>query len=430
MSDSERTFKPFAQDLPLNKNELLLRYNQHKEIHDHIVNDLIIRIEKTFTALDFSPIVKGRMKTFESYYKKYKKYLLIHRKKSNIPPINDLMGIRIICPFKEDAEETKKIIEKTFSVEEVERKGYAAYLQGHDTFKEFGYESTHILVKIPEDIIQLRGKPENNIIEIQVRTIMQNAWAEIEHELFYKTESTPLFDKMQRKLAAVSANFFLADSIFDEVRKYQRKLTRQIENRRGTFYKKIEESTDDLLFMDEINIKPEAALEADDSEISPVSDASIDALLLNALTLHNKGRYNEAVALYGKILQLNPSSTINALIYKHRGMAYFACSKYAEAVEDFTNVLQIDKESYTAAYYRGVVNSVLKNYSQAIDDFSLSLSLYPYQSFCVFRRSQAYYHIGDYPRALVDCEASLAMEPQNEATQKFRKLLQSKLQMQ
>ena len=117
MNNNNRTFKPIAQDLPLNKNELLLRYNQHKETHHLIVNDLIVRIEKVFIVLDFSPIVKGRMKTFESYYKKYKKYLLIHRKKSSIPPINDLMGIRIICPFKEDAEEAKKIIEKTFNVE-------------------------------------------------------------------------------------------------------------------------------------------------------------------------------------------------------------------------------------------------------------------------------------------------------------------------
>lgn len=423
---------PYGQGLSLNKNELLFRYNQHREIHQRIINDLIARIENAFLSLDFSPIVKGRIKSFASYYKKYKKYLSIHGKKSVIPPINDFMGIRIICPFKEDVEKAKKIIGKNFNIEEVERKGHTSYLEGRDTFREFGYESTHLLIRIPQDIIQLHGEPGSYIAEIQIRTIMQDAWAEIEHELFYKTETTPLFDKMQRKLAAVSASFFLADSIFDEIRKYQRKLVRQLDKRRGTFFKKIEESTDGILFSgetpDETNAGPQTAVDQDDSDISSIDDASIDTLLLNALTFHNKGLYKEAVALYSKILDFNPNDTICALIYNHRGMAHFACSMYEKAIEDFTNALKTDKNSSKAAYYRGVVNAVLKNYLQAIDDFSLSLSLHPYQSFCIFRRGQAYYHTGDYMQALADCEASLAMEPQNEAAQKFRELLQKKLQ--
>ena len=110
-------------------------------------------------------------------------------------------------------------------------------------------------------------------------------------------------------------------------------------------------------------------------------------------------------------------------------MANFACSLYNEAIGDFSSSLELDKDSYKSAYYRGVVHSVMKHYSQAIDDYSLSLKINPYQSFCLFRRGQAYFHIGDYPQALADCENSLALEPGNNSANKFKELLLRKLKM-
>jgi putative GTP pyrophosphokinase len=160
-----------------------------------------------------------------------------------------------------------------------------------------------------------------------------------------------------------------------------------------------------------------------------MDDGSIDDLLLNALYAHNKNRFEEAVALYSRIIDLKPENEICALIYKHRGMAYFAQSRYNDAISDFTKALELDNQSHRAAYYRGVVHSVLKQYPEAIDDFTLSLDLNPFQHFCLFRRGQAYYHLDDFPHALSDCEAALAIEPNNATLQKFRTLVHSKLQM-
>ncbi|MCL1993141.1 MAG: tetratricopeptide repeat protein [Spirochaetes bacterium] len=416
--------------LSLNREKLLTAYERNKDIYHNITGDLVVRIEKIFSDFNLNPIVKGRVKSFPSYYSKLKKYMTMNKSKAIVPPINDLMGIRVVFPFRGDVRKAKKIIEKKFSVDEIRQKGHTPYLNNHDTFKEFGYESMHLLIRIPNDILEERGSPESGeIAEIQIRTIMQDAWAELEHELFYKKKNTPLFDKMQRKLAAVSANFFLADSIFDEVRRHQRKLVKQLGKRRETFFQKIEESTDGLLFEYEPNEKPKAAPQEKLPAPVSIDDSSMDTLLLSALTLHNKGSYNDAVAVYGKILDFNPTDAICKIIYKHRGMAHFACSQYELAIEDFTNALKKGEEDYQSAYYRGVVNSVLKNYAQAIDDYTLSLAIYPYQSFCIFRRGQAYYHIGDYPQALADCEASLAMDSQNESAQKFKSLLQDKIKL-
>jgi putative GTP pyrophosphokinase len=241
---------------------------------------------------------------------------------------------------------------------------------------------------------------------------------------------------MKRKLAAVNASLSLADITFQEIRVYQKQLYGQLGTRKGTFYQKIEESSDAFLFSDLADQETDLTEDSDDQEMVQEEFApplhkgisSIDDLLLDALYAHNNNQFDDAIAYYARILELKPENSICSLIYKHRGMAYFAQSKYQEAIGDFTRALELEK-SHKTAYYRGVVHSVIGQYAQAVDDFTVSLGLNPFQAFCLFRRGQAYYHMGDYPQALSDCETSLAMEPQNETIQKFRKLLQNKLKM-
>jgi putative GTP pyrophosphokinase len=400
------------------QNVLRQIYIQYSEVRALIIKDLETYIEETVSVLPSHPTVKGRAKDFDSFFKKHIRLLKNNHQNSGPPIITDLIGIRIVCPFIEDLAGVEALIKKTFEIIEVERKG------SQYSFKEFGYESTHLLIKIPREIIEKRGKAECEVAEIQIRTILQNAWAEVEHELVYKAEFTPFDDPMKRKLAAVNASLSLADIIFQEIRGYQRQLNGELGKRRETFFQKIEESTDALLFSGE---KPEQ--KENSPPVPLLSSETIDDLLLNALYAHNKNQFSEAIAFYSRILELKPDNTVSSLIYKHRGMANFAQSQYQDAIDDFTKALELDPASYKAAYYRGVVKSVLKEYSGAIDDYSLSLKINPYQSFCLFRRGQAYYHIEDYPQALGDCDVSLALDPESEVVRKFKGLLLEKLKM-
>jgi len=403
---------PVQEDL---KNE----YENYSDIRQLIVNDLKIQVDNALTSLDSNPVVSGRIKNFTSYFSKYIRLLKAGMQE---PKITDLMGVRVICPFIEDLAAAENLISMQFNV--IERE-----IKGHFTFKEFGYESTHLLITIPQPIIDKYGYPGTDIAEIQIRTILQDAWAEVEHELVYKAEFSPFDEPMKRKLAAVNASLSLADIIFQEIRSYQRKFTKEMDKRRGTFFTKIEESTDSLLFSQE-QAKSAPQEEVFDNPVS-IEDthASIDDLLVNALSAHNENRFNEAISQYSRILELRPDKIICSIIYKHRGMANFACSQYNEAIKDFSSSLELDSGSYKAAYYRGVVYSVLKQFSQAIDDYTLSLTINPYQSFCLFRRGQAFYHIGDYPQALADCENSLALDPNNKSAVKFKEMLHEKLRM-
>jgi putative GTP pyrophosphokinase len=155
---------------------------------------------------------------------------------------------------------------------------------------------------------------------------------------------------------------------------------------------------------------------------------SIDGLLVEALTAHNKNQFPEAIAVYTRILDMEPVESVGALIYKHRGMAHFASSHYEEAIADFSESYRLDPKSYKASYYEGIACSVLQRYTQAVEAFNRSLEVNPYQPYCLFRRGQAYYHLADYPHALGDCEAALVLES-FEAGRKFKELLLNKLKM-
>jgi putative GTP pyrophosphokinase len=399
------------------KNNLKNEFERYSGTRLLIVNDIKVRIDNILTALDSRPVVSGRIKNFTSFFNKYLRLLKTGMKN---PEITDLLGIRVVCPFIEDLQAAEDLIKRNFTI--IERE-----IKGHYTFQQFCYESTHLLIKIPQALIDKNGDPGTEIVEVQIRTILQDAWAEVEHELVYKVEFNPFDEPMKRKLAAVNASLSLADMIFQEIRSYQRKYSKEMDKRRGSFYRKIEESTDDLLFESE-QIKTVSPAAENDSLTQDYNN-SIDDLLVKALSAHNQNRFTEAIELYTKILELKPNDNIRSIIFKHRGMANFACSCYNEAIEDFSNSLELDKQSYKAAYYRGIVYSVIKQYSKAIDDYSLSLSINPYQSFCLFRRGQAFYHIGDYPQGLADCENSLALEPNNNSTMKFKELLLQKLKM-
>jgi putative GTP pyrophosphokinase len=400
-------------------------YQKYESARILVTRDLETQLEKKFSHLNSRLLVKGRLKAFSSFYKKYIGILKARagEKTAPRPPeITDLIGLRVVCPFLEDMQEAEKIIRDNYEVAEIEHKG-AGY-----SFKEFGYESIHFLVRIPRPILEFRGDCGCYLAEIQVRTILQDAWAEVEHELVYKAEFTPFDEPMKRKLAAVNASLSLADTIFQEVRWYQRQLNGELGKRRESFYQKIEESTDALLLAAGDNGKTGGAPAPRDSR-PPAAGGTVDDMLLNALYAHNRNRFDEAVTFYSCILEMKIDDGIRSLIHKHRGMAYFAQSMYQDAIDDFSSSLEWDKKSYKAAYYRGVVWAVMRRYVQAVEDFSLSLSINPYQAFCLFRRGQAYYHIGDYPAALADCEASLNLEPENEGAHKFRELVQSKLRM-
>lgn len=161
--------------------------------------------------------------------------------------IEDICGIRIICYYQTDIEKISDIIKKEFKVFESEDK------ESILDYNQFGYRSYHLIASVDpewEKTPNFRGL-SNLKCEIQIRTILMHAWAEIEHSLAYKTElQTPL--KFRRKLHRISAKLEEADEQFEELKieskKYQLEVTEKVKK---TEKDKLELNIDTLqAFMD------------------------------------------------------------------------------------------------------------------------------------------------------------------------------------
>ncbi|HWR11002.1 MAG TPA: tetratricopeptide repeat protein [Rectinemataceae bacterium] len=418
------------------KAKLSALYADSKPRYEEALSSFLSMVESVLSSHSLKPTLKGRVKEFDSYYaKKLRLLKKAWTEKAGPLPVNDVIAIRVICPFLGDLAKAEKILSERFSVEEIERKG------AERSFREFGYESIHLLVRIPEEIIALCPHIERHVIEIQLRTILQEAWAEVEHELVYKAEFTPFDEPMRRKLAALNANLTLSDIIFQEILEFEKRLNAELGHRRNVFYRKIEEVADAPEIGTEPETKNEAQPPADaasgaqlgntrsggslpeeklfDGSMDKSGDMEgygsfgMDGLLLAALEAHNKADFDRAVRIYSMIVAEKPDREIASVVYKHRGMAYFAQSRYHEALQDFSSCLTLDPECYKALYYRGVVKSVLEDFLGAAEDFSAALQIHPYHFFSRYRRALCYFKMGDTATAHADCEIALRIEPEN-----------------
>lgn len=121
--------------------------------------------------------VMSRIKSPESILKKMQKDNKKCTYKDMIEDINDIAGIRIICPLKSDVYKIRDYIREFNDIEIIKEKDYIEHP------KESGYKSYHIILKVPIFI----GEEESKVkVEIQIRTLAMDFWASLEHKLRYK----------------------------------------------------------------------------------------------------------------------------------------------------------------------------------------------------------------------------------------------------
>ena len=84
-------------------------------------------------------------------------------------------------------------------------------------------------------------------------------------------------------------------------------------------------------------------------------------------------KFEEAVHVYSKAIQLNPTS----IYYRNRAVANFKLHRFDDALEDCTNSIQID-EKYSKGYTsRADVHIALEQYQLALHDYERAREIDP-----------------------------------------------------
>ena len=128
--------------------------------------------------------------------------------------IHDFCGLRIVTSFPSEARKAADMVRGLFAIDEALSVDKAADL-GVD---RVGYLAVHLVAEITADRAVIREwAPFAGVkFEIQIRTILQDAWAQFEHDRNYKFAGE-LPPELQRRLKLAAGLLEVADREFDRI---------------------------------------------------------------------------------------------------------------------------------------------------------------------------------------------------------------------
>ncbi|VXC13691.1 GTP pyrophosphokinase family protein [Massilia sp. 9I] len=193
--------------------EILAVYDENKELYKTFTAKVASLIQEILSANGINVhSVTHRTKDRQSLAKKLAKPGVTY---SSINDITDIAAVRITTYFEDDVDKVVKILVAEFNADAVNSVDKRSLLDPD----RFGYMSTHHVVQISKDrcaLLEYR-RFEDLKLEIQTRSILQHAWAEIEHDLGYKSILAVPKD-IRRRFSRLSGLLELADSEFVAIR--------------------------------------------------------------------------------------------------------------------------------------------------------------------------------------------------------------------
>lgn len=169
---------------------------------------------------------KPRVKETDSFLEK----ALVRKRKSDpLSEITDQVGVRFVVLLLEDIDRIGKIIEAGPWVAQKDRDFQQERLEKADYF---AYQSDHYVVRTRSDL-KFEGTdiPAGMPCEIQIRTILQHAYAEMAHSSSYKPPvKLPEKDQkhINRSLAKGSALIETTDDVFGEIKRQLRDYNKSV----------------------------------------------------------------------------------------------------------------------------------------------------------------------------------------------------------
>lgn len=140
--------------------------------------DMIRRYEVQLGNRDPVASSQTRIKSAESMRQKLQRLAFPVTAESAMKNVFDAAGVRLVCPFIQDIDRTAELIRAIPGVQIQTEKDYIR------SPKSNGYRSYHMILSMP---LRFLGNSQKTVwLEVQLRTIAMDCWANIEHQLKYK----------------------------------------------------------------------------------------------------------------------------------------------------------------------------------------------------------------------------------------------------
>lgn len=242
-------------------------------------------------------------------------------KYEKIEDVTDIIGVRVITHYSDDVDKIAKIVEREFSIDSKNSIDKRVSLEPD----RFGYLSLHYIISLNENRANLTEHDgyKNLQAEIQIRSILQHAWAEIEHDIGYKS-NLGLPDEIRRQFSRLAGLLEIADDEFIKIKESislrKKEVAKELDSGRGTV---------------------------------KLDKVSIDEYILKSKALHKLsaklnekfgfGSYNKAntseldgVIKSLEILKIKDTKTLETLLEKHEGDIIKRVKRFSSSFIEYT----------------------------------------------------------------------------------------------
>ena len=191
---------------------ILEEYREHLPQFEKVKDTVQAQLKQVFDEAGIIvAAIEGRVKTEKSLAGKLE---LKGAKYASLADITDIIGLRVITFYIDDVGKVASIVDRLFKVDwenSVDKR------KAHE-IDSFGYMSLHY-------ICSMDGFPYR--FEIQMRTVLQHAWANMNHDTGYKS-GVEVPREYLRNLNRLAGMLELADEQFSQIRNdladYRRKV--------------------------------------------------------------------------------------------------------------------------------------------------------------------------------------------------------------
>ncbi len=182
------------------------RFEGYRNLCHGLIEELLrlknLRVHSVTSRVKEMSSLRGKLERSDKHYE-------------DLDEVTDIVRIRIISHFEDDVDRIGAVIEDEFDVDQQESIDKRKLLDPD----RFGYLSLHYVCSLSKNRLIL---PECSQFaglkcEVQIRSILQHTWAEIEHDLGYKAGST-VPAPVRRRFSRLAGLLEIADGEFRGIR--------------------------------------------------------------------------------------------------------------------------------------------------------------------------------------------------------------------
>ncbi len=181
---------------------ILEEYREHLPQFEQVKNQVLSLLKEVFEEAGLIVAsIEGRVKTEGSLAGKLE---LKGSKYASLQDITDIVGVRVITFYIDDVDKVASAVDRLF---EIDWENSVDKRKAHE-IDSFGYMSLHY-------ICRTAGFPYR--FEIQMRTVLQHAWANMNHDTGYKS-GVEVPKEYLRNLSRLAGMLELVDEQFSQIR--------------------------------------------------------------------------------------------------------------------------------------------------------------------------------------------------------------------